>query len=192
MDNIAQRRALAAIRAYFCNELAEQLREPRNWEEIYLPSDPNYDGVSAVDYVHYKNRKPYSYQLKFTRHHLTLRLPLRSYQWTIAPYVHDEQSVCPNHHEPYGLSDFDWINGKFLKRCQHQCILGDILRSTNSPYRASLTGYRRYGEAGYEQEHLTLLQQLLDACSLSHDTHGLLEWENVVKVLTIDKSVILV
>ena len=87
---------------------------------------------------------------------LKMILNLQSYRRVLHPFVNETQSVCPNHANPYLTNeeemDFqkrlnllilgieEGQEGKYLDqlvqpKCQHQCILGFILRSPRAPYR---------------------------------------------------------
>lgn len=151
-----------------------------------MEGDPDYGGVKAEDYVHYKETVPYTYELKIYRFGVQLKLTLRNYLYALGPYVNDMQSVCPNHGRPYEwftTKDFYQYYKDPFRPCQHTCDLGFILRDTHSPYRTSELGYRVYTEKGYKQEHVTLLQQLLNICLLYDKDFNTLDWEGVVEIV---------
>ena len=134
---------------------------------------------------------------------LKMILNLQSYRRVLHPFVNETQSVCPNHANPYLTNeeemDFqkrlnllilgieEGQEGKYLDqlvqpKCQHQCILGFILRSPRAPYREHRGEYKIYTEHGYTYEHHVLLQMLLDACGLFYPdrpTGKDLAWDEV-------------
>jgi hypothetical protein len=134
---------------------------------------------------------------------LKIILNLQSYRAVLHPFVNEIQSVCPNHKNPYLTNeeemDFqtrlnllilgsdEGNEGKYLDqlvqpRCQHECLLGFILRSPRAPYREHRGEFKVNTEHGYTYEHHALLQMLLDVCGLffvDKPTGKDLIWEEV-------------
>jgi hypothetical protein len=165
-----QEKILKHLMRFYANYLIDLLRDPHKWEPVYAVGDPESSLLVSKTYL---ERKIDYYKLDFIFANiekrccptpvgdvlvpsLKIRLLHKHYIWTLAPWIHDEQLVCPNHSEPY----------KELRPCQHECVLGWILRDTHSPFIATPDGYRLNSKEGYEFEHGQLVMQLLEACTL--------------------------
>lgn len=171
-----QSKVLKQFMRFYCNLLMDNLRNPYKWDEVYEPAQPDgYLGGHISDY----EKQPWYHKLDFVFFNaegrtvqtvagemlipsLKFRLLIGGWLYTLAPYVHDLQTICPSHTKPFEPPP------RFgpPKNCQHECILGWMLKDTHSPFVSTPVGYRLNSGEGYKHEHGQLIMQLLEACTL--------------------------
>lgn len=184
-----QEKVLKHLMRFYANHLLDRLRSIHNWEPEYLPSDPESYLLVGKSYL---DRKVDYYRLDFIFYNVErqtcptpigqvlvpsvkLRLLHRPtdisspYKEVLNSYVFDLQTVCPHHLQPH----------KYFTNCQHQCILGWMLRDTHSPFVADYDGYRLNSREGYQFEHGQLIIALLEACTLRKMDDTPTSWEYI-------------